>query len=84
MDPKLAPGGGGGQAYSHVGLGCQFAGGVIMFVAGGWGLDRWLGLTPLFTIVGTLAGAVLSFLTVYRKIQADTEARRRERDTRGP
>ena len=60
-----------GEGYKYVSLGLTFAGGIILFMALGFGLDRWLGLMPLFTITGTLFGAVMSFINVYRKIQAD-------------
>ncbi|MDH5316015.1 MAG: AtpZ/AtpI family protein [Gemmatimonadota bacterium] len=60
-----------GQKYFAVGL--RFAGGIILFMLGGLGLDRWLHTMPLFTIAGTLLGAVLSFLSVYRELMADQD-----------
>ena len=69
-----------GEGYRYVGLGCTFAGGIVLFMAAGWGLDRWLGFTPWLTIVGTLVGAVLSFLNVYWRLQAEAEAEARRRD----
>jgi F0F1-type ATP synthase assembly protein I len=71
MNPKPGPGQQYGQGYKYVSLGLTFAGGIIMFMAAGLGLDRWLGLTPLFTISCTLIGAVLSFVSVYRRLMAD-------------
>ena len=35
-------------------------------------LDRWLHLTPIGTIVGTLLGVTLSTLSVYREVMADS------------
>ncbi|HKP27844.1 MAG TPA: AtpZ/AtpI family protein [Gemmatimonadales bacterium] len=55
-----------GQKYFAVGL--KFAGGVVLFTLGGYGLDRWLHTIPLFTIVGTVGGAILSFISVYRQL----------------
>jgi len=55
-----------GQKYFTVGL--RFAGGVVAFTLGGYALDRWLKTIPLFTIVGTVGGAVLSFISVYRQL----------------
>ena len=69
-----------GEGYKYVAMGFQFAGGIIMFMAAGFGLDRWLGLTPVLTITGTLVGAVLSFLSVYFRLTAEQDARRREKD----
>jgi F0F1-type ATP synthase assembly protein I len=66
-----------GEGYKYVSLGLTFAGGIIFFMAVGWGLDRLLGVMPAFTITGTLLGTVLSFLSVYRKLQEE-ERRRRE------
>jgi F0F1-type ATP synthase assembly protein I len=65
-----------GEGYKYISLGFTFAGGIVVFMAGGWALDRWLLLTPLFTILGTLLGAVLSFLHVYWRL-ADDEARKK-------
>jgi ATP synthase protein I len=90
MEPPAPAGRELGLGYKYVGLGCTFAGGVVLFAAAGFGLDRWLGTTPLFTVVGTLAGAALSFLNVYWKLKAEAEQdaadRRREtgRRTGGP
>lgn len=63
--------------YKHIGLGLQFAGGILLFLGAGYALDRWLGTLPFGTVLGTLVGAVMSFLVVYRRIRAD-EARERE------
>ncbi len=68
-----------GEGYKLVALGMTFAAAIIMFMFGGWALDRWLGLTPLLTLVGTAIGAVLGFLNIYWKIQADIEAKRAEK-----
>ena len=59
-----------GQKYFAVGL--KFAGGVVLFTLGGYGLDRWLRTIPLFTIVGTIGGAVLSFISVYRQLAMES------------
>ena len=80
MEPEHTPAREIGEGYSHVALGCTFAGGIIAFMAAGWFLDRWLRLTPLFTIVGTLAGATLSFVWVYFKLRAEADADRRRRE----
>ena len=55
----------------YVSLGLTFAGGIILFMGVGFLLDRWLGWLPVLTVAGTLLGSVLSFLNVYRKLQAD-------------
>jgi F0F1-type ATP synthase assembly protein I len=64
--------GGTAEAYRYASLGMTFAGGIVLFMAAGYGLDRWLGTLPFGTIAGTVVGAVLSFLSVYRRIMADS------------
>jgi ATP synthase protein I len=83
MAPRAPSGRELGEGYRYVGLGCTFAGGIVLFLAAGWGLDRWLGTTPLFTVLGMLAGAVLSFLNVYWKLKVETDRRAQGR-TGGP
>lgn len=63
------PGFGVGTKYLAAAM--RFAGGIVMFLFGGLGLDRWLHTTPLFTLVGAGVGAVLGFLSVYREFRAD-------------
>ncbi len=71
-----------GEGYKLVGLGGTFAGAVVLFTFGGLMVDRWLGLTPLFTLVGTGVVAVLGFLNVYWKIQADIDEQRSKKHER--
>ena len=59
-----------GEGYKYVALGITFAGGIILFMAIGFGLDRLLGTMPFLTIAGTLGGAVLSFLYTMAKLNA--------------
>ncbi len=65
-----------GLGYKYVSLGISFAGGILLFMGGGYLLDRWLGILPVMTVVGTLVGSGLSFYWVYLKLQADSEARK--------
>lgn len=82
MEPERTPAREIGLGYTYVALGCTFAGGIVVFMAAGWFVDRWLRLTPLFTIVGTLVGAVLSFVWVYVKLRAEGEAERQRRESK--
>jgi F0F1-type ATP synthase assembly protein I len=61
------------HVYRYSGLGCAFAAGVMLFMAGGWFLDRWLGVLPLFTVIGALVGATLSTVSIYRRLHAGME-----------
>ncbi len=58
-----------GQKYFSLAL--KFAGGIMLFLMAGFGLDRLLGLTPVLTILGTLGGATVSCVSVYRELMAD-------------
>ena len=60
----------------------MLASGIIFFVVGGYALDAWLGTMPVLTILGTLVGATLSFVNVYVKLSAISDAER-ERRKRG-
>ena len=60
-----------GTGYKYVSLGISFAFGIVLFMGLGFLLDRWLKLSPLFTVAGTLLGAVLSFVWVFNKLRAD-------------
>ncbi len=73
-----------GEGYRFLGIGMQFAGGIVFFTIGGVALDRWLGLMPLFTVIGTLLGTTLSFVNVYIKLQAfaDADAKRKKEQKR--
>jgi ATP synthase protein I len=53
-----------------------FAAGIVVFMAAGYGLDRWLGTLPFGTITGTVLGAVLGFLSVYRKVIGEGQRER--------
>ena len=76
--------GGTAEAYRYASLGMTFAAGILVFMAIGYGLDRWLGTLPFGTIAGTVLGAVLGFLSVYRRVigegqKAKGEGRRGDR-----
>jgi F0F1-type ATP synthase assembly protein I len=74
-----------GAGYKYVSLGITFAGGIILFMGVGYWLDRRFGLMPFGTVAGTLLGAFLSFMVVYRRLQEDAERdRARRADHRAP
>ncbi len=74
MEYKRSQRGRSGEGYKLVGLGGTLAAAIILFMLGGLALDRWLRLTPLFTLVGTAVGAILGFVNVYWKVQAEIDA----------
>ncbi len=62
-----------GEGTQYLASALRFAGGTILFLFIGLGLDRWLGTTPFLTIGGALGGAGLSFFSVYREFTADPD-----------
>jgi len=64
-----------GAGYKYLASGLRFAGGIVLFIVGGLFLDRWLGTSPLFILVGTVVGSGLSFLSVYRELVTDKKNR---------
>ena len=79
MTVKGTKHGGMGGGYHLVGLGGTFATAIILFMFAGRFLDGRLGTSPLFTLVGTVTGAVLGFLNVYWKLQAELQREKAER-----
>lgn len=54
------------EASPYVGLGMQIAGSMVMFVGGGYLLDKWLDTTPWLTIVGAFLGMAAIFIQLVR------------------
>lgn len=61
------------------GIGVQFAFVILVFTAAGVWVDRRLGSTPWFMIVGVFTGAAGGFFSMYRKVMA---AQRRDAEQR--
>jgi F0F1-type ATP synthase assembly protein I len=78
---KESRGAGGTRANSGVsgaefaGIGVQFAATILVFVFAGVWLDRRIGASPWFTLIGVFVGATGGFFSMYRKI---TAAQRRD------
>ena len=70
------------SAAEFAGIGFQFAGAILLFLFAGQWLDRRLGTTPLFLIVGVFLGAGAAFYGMYRRLMAaqrrDAEERKRQ------
>lgn len=56
------------EAARYSGLGCTFAAAVLVFMIAGWLVDRRLGVTPVFSVVGALVGATLGTISIYRRL----------------
>jgi F0F1-type ATP synthase assembly protein I len=59
---------------AYLGLGAGFAGSTLVFAALGWYLDRQIGSTPGFTLLGTFIGAAAGFYSLYRRAMALQDA----------
>jgi len=58
-------------AGKYMGLGLQFGGSIVLFMFGGIWLDKRLGTSPLFVIIGVFGGATAAFYSMYRRLMAD-------------
>jgi len=67
-----------GRGYKYFAMGLRFAGGIVVFMFAGLFLDRKLGTIPLFLLIGTIGGAVLGFLSIYRELTAEEKAGRKD------
>ena len=72
-------------ALRLTGLGWYVGGCIVIGVVGGVSIDRWLGLKPLFTLIGIVFGTTAAFyglfkmirplITPERSLHADTKSR---------
>jgi len=67
-----------GEGYSYVAVGFQLAAIILVFGGLGWVVDGWLHTRPLLAIAGFLLGTVGWFVSLYYRVQRDTEAAKRE------
>jgi F0F1-type ATP synthase assembly protein I len=58
-----------GYAFRLTGLGWYIALCVVGGTFAGLLLDRWIGTSPLFTLLGVLLGVAMAFYGVYRLIE---------------
>ena len=65
-----------GKGYKYLAMGLRFAGGIVVFMFAGLFLDRKLGTTPLFLLIGVFAGGGLGFLSIYRELMADEKRKK--------
>ncbi len=56
-------------ALRLMGVGWYVAASVVIGIVGGYLVDRWLGTTPVFIIVGVILGTTVAFYGLYRMVQ---------------
>jgi len=60
-----------GNAGKYAGIGIQFAASIVLFLYAGQWVDRRLGTTPIFLIVGVFVGATAAFYSIYKRLMRD-------------
>lgn len=69
-------------AAPYIVIGVQIAGGMAMFVIGGYFVDQWLGTEPWLLIVGALLGMVATGGILYKTVKQLDEQNRSNRKRR--
>jgi ATP synthase protein I len=70
-----------GRSSSYLGFGAQLAGSMLLYVVGGYLLDRWLGTEPWLLITGAIVGMVAFFFQlarIARRMTEESERRKKE------
>ena len=57
------------------GLGCSIVASLLLCIGGGILLDRWLGTSPVLTLLGVVLGLVLSGYLLYQLATMNTPRR---------
>jgi F0F1-type ATP synthase assembly protein I len=78
MEPKEPSSRELGTGYKYVTLGISFGLGIVLWMGLGFMFDRWLGWSPILTVVGTVVGSVLSFVWVFARLKADEQQYHKE------
>ena len=61
-------------------MGAGFAGSTLVFAGLGWYVDRLIGATPVFTLLGTFTGAAAGFYNLYRHAMALQNSASKDRE----
>ena len=73
-----------GQFLRLSGLGWYVAACIVLGVAGGLGLDKLVGTSPLFMLLGTVLGTISAFWGLYKLVQPIlNSAKRRDVSEKG-
>jgi F0F1-type ATP synthase assembly protein I len=55
-----------GDASPYLSIGISLAGAMLVYVGIGYLVDRWLGTSPTYLIVGSVAGMISFFIQLFR------------------
>ena len=61
-----------GAGYAIVGAGFEFAFAILLFLGGGFLVDRWLDTRPVFTLVGVAVGLAAGFYAFILRVMAES------------
>ena len=61
-----------GAGYAIVAAGFQFAFAILLFLGGGFLVDRWLGTRPIFTLIGVAVGLAAGFYAFFLRVLAES------------
>jgi F0F1-type ATP synthase assembly protein I len=70
-----------GRSSSYLGFGAQLAVSMLLYVVGGYLLDRWLGTTPWLLVTGAVIGMIAFFFQlarIARRLTEESEQRKKE------
>jgi F0F1-type ATP synthase assembly protein I len=59
-----------GTGWALVGAGFQLAFSIVFFMGMGYLVDRWLGMRPLFMLIGLALGMATGFYAFWMRVQA--------------
>lgn len=54
---------------AYLSLGTTYAFTILAFTGLGWLLDRWLGASPAFTLIGVFLGGAAGFYNLVRRVR---------------
>ncbi len=59
------------SAFAYVSIGMQLAATILICVIGGYKLDQYYKMTPVFLISGTVLGMVIGFYSLFKELADD-------------
>lgn len=64
------------SAFAYASIGMQLAATILIFVIGGYKLDQYYKIAPVFLISGTVLGMVIGFYSLFKELVSDKNNRK--------